>query len=456
MVFKTSLGSKSRAIVISMAIIMTMWANIATAGLNDVLIKAAEQGDINTLKSIIHDGADVNATMDDGMTSLMYASMGGHLEIVRALIAKGADVNAKTNDGVSSLMYASLGGHLEIVRALIAKGAEVNARKNDGWTVLMVASKGGHLEVVQTLLAQGAEVNAESRYGWTALSIASINAHQRVVELLKEAGAQVKSLTHSAKAVEVALQPVPAVPSRDSVSPLSRPEQTTAVRVELGPAGHAEGGNISPPAAGIPLPIAIPVIPPNVEPVVTSVAPIKPVISEPAQTDAPPSTPQAPKTEAKKLEQKRVSYTLSAGEIINRSKLGILIKKLKASGLKPVVREESKTTDVYRLVTECFNAGSTAQKRLANLARKEKQAFIVHDGEQYCVAAASYFSYDAARTEQDIFAKNGLATEIVKAQVTLTIWQITAGRYNDRPSAVAEQKRLAERGIDAVLISLDK
>jgi ankyrin repeat protein len=407
---------------------ISMWTNSAAAGINDVLIKAAEQGNINVVKFIIDDGANVNARKDDGMTSLMYASLGGHLEIVRALIARGADVNARTNDGVSSLMYASLGGHLEIVRALLAKGADVNAGTNDGRTALMVASVGGRLEVVNALLSKGADVHAETRDRETALLMASIKGHRRVEEVLREAGTQVSP--RPAKSVEAALQPVPGVPSRGSVSLLSGPEKVITDRVA-------------------PIPNAILAV-------AKPAAMARAIVSEPAQTDAALSTPRAPAAEAKELEQKRVVYTLLAGETVKRSKVGILLKKLKASGLQPVVREENKNKDVYRLVTECFNAGNAAQKHLTRLARKEKQAFVVHDGEQFCVAAASFFSYDAALTEQNRLAKKDLKSEIVKAQIPLTAWQVTVGRFNDSQSAAAELKRLEGRDINVVMIPWDK
>jgi hypothetical protein len=178
--------------------------------------------------------------------------------------------------------------------------------------------------------------------------------------------------------------------------------------------------------------------------------------SEPVLTADTPSPSRAPSAEEKKPEQERVFYTLLAGETVSRSKLGILIKKLEASGLQPVVREENKTREVHRLVTECFSAKASAQKRLTDLARKEKEAFIVHDAGQSCVVAASYFSYDAALAGQNSLAEKSLRTEIVKAHIPLTIWQVTIGRYNDVQSATVELKRLAELGIDVVVVLRDR
>ncbi len=357
-----------------MTILITMFVNSATAGLNEVLIKAAEHGEIYSVKATIDNGADVNTRMNDGMTPLMYSSMGGYLEIVRILITFGANVNAKTIHGVTPLMYSSLGGHLGIVRALIAKGADVNAMTNDGKTVLMLASTGASLDIVKILLGNGADATVENKDGITAQVIASIKGHKQIEELLKEAEKKAKSLPSSVKPVE----------------------------------------------------------------------------------DAPSTALQALPADDKKQEQKRVFYTLLAGESVDRTKLDILVKKLKASGLSPVVREGKKTRDVYRLVTECFNEKNTARKRLANLIRKEKQAFIVKDGDQQCVVAASGFSFQSALIEQNMLAKKDIRTEIVKAQVPLVVWEVTVGRYNGSQFAEVELKRLAERGINVVLMPWNK
>lgn len=55
---------------------------------------------------------------------LMNASHEGNLDIVKELIAEGADVNAKNNSGFTPLMYARYGENLDIVKTLIAAGAK--------------------------------------------------------------------------------------------------------------------------------------------------------------------------------------------------------------------------------------------------------------------------------------------------------------------------------------------
>ncbi|OEJ15271.1 hypothetical protein BFL38_13275 [Brachyspira hampsonii] len=73
------------------------------------------------------------------MIELLEASKNNDLETLKSLIEKGADVNAKDNDNWTALMLASDNGHLEVVKYLLDKGADVNAADNNGWTPFFFA-----------------------------------------------------------------------------------------------------------------------------------------------------------------------------------------------------------------------------------------------------------------------------------------------------------------------------
>ena len=90
------------------------------------LMNAAVGGDVNAVKKLLNEGADVNVQGFNGWTALSEAAYGGHTKIVKLLIEKGADVNAKANNGVTALMWAAWNGHTEIVKLLIDKGADID------------------------------------------------------------------------------------------------------------------------------------------------------------------------------------------------------------------------------------------------------------------------------------------------------------------------------------------
>lgn len=58
-----------------------------------------------------------------GIHALHCAAKRGDLELVRLLISRGCDVNATDNDGHTSLMLAAKGGHSSVCKFLISSGA---------------------------------------------------------------------------------------------------------------------------------------------------------------------------------------------------------------------------------------------------------------------------------------------------------------------------------------------
>lgn len=161
------------------------------------LLKAASEGHVEDVRTLLEQGLNVNARNDDGWTPLLFAALGGHTEVVGLLLERGADVNASNNEGWTSMIAAALGGHTDVVGLLLEHGADPHAksvRTPDGdsaLTALIVAARYGYAEVVNALLDGGADVNATSQNGVSALEAAISGGHAEVVTLLVERGAAV-------------------------------------------------------------------------------------------------------------------------------------------------------------------------------------------------------------------------------------------------------------------------
>ena len=82
----------------------------------------------------------MNNSLLYGTTFLIWASTRGYIMDVKSLLDNGADVNARNNNGQTALMGASWMDHTEIVQLLLENGADVNAKSNDGQTALMIVS----------------------------------------------------------------------------------------------------------------------------------------------------------------------------------------------------------------------------------------------------------------------------------------------------------------------------
>jgi ankyrin repeat protein len=166
--------------------------NAAFADGSNVLMGAAQAGEIEIVRTLLAAGPLINAQARDGTTALLLAVQGGHADIVRALLDAGATVNLRGRNEATVLMDASFGGHLEILRLLLKAGAEPNLTLPDGSTALMAASGKGHNDIIRALLASGAQVNAGANTGGTALMEAAYGGHTEAVRILLDAGADPK------------------------------------------------------------------------------------------------------------------------------------------------------------------------------------------------------------------------------------------------------------------------
>jgi len=159
------------------------------------LMRAARKGEVDSVKRLLAEGADVNARDWTGKTALLRACVYARTspQVVALLLAAGADPNAADRAGVTALMGAASfaeDNSLVILRNLLAAGASPNAKARNGGTPLMRAAGLGHVEAVRVLLEAGADVGAHTDNGFTALSLAEQYGHPEVVQVLKQASAQ--------------------------------------------------------------------------------------------------------------------------------------------------------------------------------------------------------------------------------------------------------------------------
>ncbi|CAH3178914.1 unnamed protein product [Porites evermanni] len=161
------------------------------------LIITAHNGHLNSVKILLHYGADIDArgtlkigdVVVEGCTPLWAAAATGHLDVVRLLIERNADVDGRTSKDSTPLRAASHEGHLDIVRCLVERGAHVNAQNIGGDTPLMTACYCGHLSVVTYLSNEGAFLDQQCKGGGTALHDAAHRGHLEIVSQLLALGA---------------------------------------------------------------------------------------------------------------------------------------------------------------------------------------------------------------------------------------------------------------------------
>ena len=146
------------------------------------LLAAARKGDLETIKSLLARGVDVNAKTNYGATALSYASDRGHIEIVKILLEHGADPNSTdTFYGVTPIIWAAQRGHAEVAGLLLDKGA----RGAD--QALMMGVAGHHVEIVRVVLKKGKVLPQTLTL---ALKRATDEGKTEISKLLEEAAAK--------------------------------------------------------------------------------------------------------------------------------------------------------------------------------------------------------------------------------------------------------------------------
>ena len=185
------------------AVVMT--ASVGAA-VESPVADAARAGDRDAVKSLMKEGADVNAPQGDGMTALHWAAERGDLELTNILLYGGANVAAVTRIGqYTPLHVAARTGNAKVVTALIAGKADVAAKSSpSGVTALHLAAASGDSDTITALLDHKADVNPlENEWGQTPLMFAAAADRTAAVKLLLQGGADADV---TSKVVDLAAQ----------------------------------------------------------------------------------------------------------------------------------------------------------------------------------------------------------------------------------------------------------
>jgi ankyrin repeat protein len=179
-----------------------MIERVQQAKKNKSLFEAVKKADIEQVKSLIAEGADVDAKWVDiynkneaedtskwrmERTPLWYAVKTGKLEVVRLLVEAGADVNAGS---WPPLCQAVEENDTAIAEYLIDHGARVTYLK-EGWGPLQeTVNHSNSIEMADLLLSRGADINAGT---WPPLYNSVYHKRRDLFDLLIQRGADVNT-----------------------------------------------------------------------------------------------------------------------------------------------------------------------------------------------------------------------------------------------------------------------
>jgi len=122
---------------------------------------AASAGDVDLLKKLLEEGANVDEADEEGRTALHFAAGYGEIACAKALIEAKAKLDAVDNNQNTPLHYAAGYGQAESCTLLMDSGANKDAKNMDGKTALEVAQLNEQADVVAALGGEPVAVKTE-------------------------------------------------------------------------------------------------------------------------------------------------------------------------------------------------------------------------------------------------------------------------------------------------------
>lgn len=155
-----------------------------------ILIKATENDDIDTVRSLLENGEIVDVAGSNQWTALTVASRTGNLDLVCLLLNSNANVNVVDINGDSPLIFAAWFGHASVVETLTCHGANIDLQNCDGKTALDYAIEQGRKDIMRILLQGPSPVSmahetVENENISAPQSAASISSNLISLDLIK-------------------------------------------------------------------------------------------------------------------------------------------------------------------------------------------------------------------------------------------------------------------------------
>lgn len=183
-----------RSMLLVLIVLGLSFAGIQTDLYAQSLIETVKTGNLRSVKKILtKKSTNINEVDQDGLTSLMIATIANDSAMVVTLLEAGADPNVQSKSGMTALHAAAFNNRDQIMQYIIAAGADPNKVDSKGRTPLLVAAQMGNTNPITYLIQAGAVVEFKDLKGNTPLMLACGGRHLGAVDELLEKGADPNS-----------------------------------------------------------------------------------------------------------------------------------------------------------------------------------------------------------------------------------------------------------------------
>ena len=155
------------------------------------LMYAIVFSDLDEIKRLISEGADLEARDDWNRTPWLLCIEVGSVEKAKLLLDSGANQFDCGHCGKPPVMYAIESNHIEVLEWLIEEGFDTEATNDFGTTPLSLAAERGATAEVRLLLQVGEGASRTSYFASVAIQKAS---NLEIVKMLVDAGADLSDI----------------------------------------------------------------------------------------------------------------------------------------------------------------------------------------------------------------------------------------------------------------------
>ncbi|MDQ7823923.1 MAG: ankyrin repeat domain-containing protein [Candidatus Eremiobacteraeota bacterium] len=157
--------------------------------LDDRFVWAVFFKDLEKMKSLLEEGANINGSDRTGMPALVNlwnGRLSDYGQVLDFLTSHGADINVRDSSGQTIIhrMACEMNFNRPLYDYLAAHGANLDIADNDGYTPLLWAVAFSNERMVRLLLAGNADMTAKNKYGLTVLESARLADNKNILRLL--------------------------------------------------------------------------------------------------------------------------------------------------------------------------------------------------------------------------------------------------------------------------------
>lgn len=154
---------------------------------NSYILEYLLEENVEKVKELVENGADVNYKTEDGDYLIMLAVKMQNIALIKLLLDHKAHVNIKNRIGLKSpLVLATELKNRGVIAMLINAGADINVRDKLGRTPLFISIENGDIDTVEYLVNKGADFNVFNTDNKTVLMYAIEVGREDIVDKILE------------------------------------------------------------------------------------------------------------------------------------------------------------------------------------------------------------------------------------------------------------------------------